>query len=575
MTFPGVGRAVFIAGATGDTTGRDNDWQNYDGTNDTAWQQWVDDTSSALGSSYTVSKTENNILRQGPENGYLAITDGSTQTLGYFTTDAVDPTSMQIKLNGGHAMTRPEIRQWGPTILMTSVADQGSMVLFKTNGTVDSGKISGLLPFQPTNTRHSVVAEYWHMPGVANTQYGDPDNAYSLLFMAQDPNSLTLDFHGGSNSTASNVAVIGHSVIQDPDTLFSSPSTGMTKLNASMQGEIHIDTYSGSDYYSAYTPIRAYGSGSNNFINQVQPDWTLTLDKTGESLPRIIYTGDSNFVHMRHPQYGNPPNNASEWQGIFMNWTPFKNVNGSSSSGNQLAVMWNTTFAAHVWNLNHPDNTIDQFVASAKNRVLGSGGSQDAEYNKISIQNPDRTQFIGGTDRSEAELGTDFIQAIKLDNGEYIGMYGDTSGTKGGNLYVNAVARTAEDLDANWTYRISPEYIVADDITATDTHANSSTPVSATNGSDSSSTAFDPEAAVLFKLNGSFFAVLWRQSTTAYISIFEASAQTSSPCQITRRVDTINLGTVPEGDLAGLHIGSGVALITCGNKYRFIKTDTV
>jgi hypothetical protein len=140
---------------------------------------------------------------------------------------------------------------------------------------------------------------------------------------------------------------------------------------------------------------------------------------------------------------------------------------------------------------------------------------------------------------------------------------------------VNAVARTAEDLDANWTYRISPEYIVADDITATDTHANSSTPVSATNGSDSSSTAFDPEAAVLFKLNGSFFAVLWRQSTTAYISILEASAQTSSPCQITRRVDTINLGTVPEGDLAGLHIGSGVALITCGNKYRFIKTDTV
>jgi hypothetical protein len=65
--------------------------------------------------------------------------------------------------------------------------------------------------------------------------------------------------------------------------------------------------------------------------------------------------------------------------------------------------------------------------------------------------------------------------------------------------------------------------------------------------------------------------VLWRKSTTAYISIFSAATQTSSPVSLTREVDTINLGTVPEGDLAGVVLGTGVALITCGNYYKFIK----
>jgi len=69
--------------------------------------------------------------------------------------------------------------------------------------------------------------------------------------------------------------------------------------------------------------------------------------------------------------------------------------------------------------------------------------------------------------------------------------------------------------------------------------------------------------------------VVWRKSTTAYISTFSVSSSTSTPPTITRTNDAINLGTVPAGNISGVRFGDGVAMITCGNYYRIIKTDTV
>lgn len=564
MAFPGVGRAALIAGSSGGTPARQQDWSTYDGTEDTAWQQWVDDTSTALGSSYDVSYTENNSIPAG-QNGYLAITNGSQEFLGYYTGDSNDPTSIQIKLNGGYSMERPEIRNWGGSVLMTSIADNGSLVLFKDSGTTDTGKITGLFGFQPTHTRHSVVAQYWEMPGIADTQYGDADKAYSLIVMARNPNSET--FTNQPGGTDSNQPVFTHKVIEDINTLYSTPSTALTSLDANSQyGRISGETYE-TGYFpiNSYTDVSGDADTSLSFFNAVQADGTAN-NLSAESMPRILYTKDSNFRWMRHPTFGGPPNNAVDWVGTFINWTPYHITDGSTQGGNQGGVMWSITFPRHIWNLRHPTNTGDRFGLQRP-----TSGNQDGEYNGISVQNPDRIQYQGGTNRSETQLGDDLVQAIEVEEGVWVGLYGDGNGTKGGNLYVNSVARTQEDLDANWTYRIQPEYIVAEDITTPDTHASNSEAVSTVNGSDSSSTAFDPDRAHLFNIENGYFGVMWRKSTTAYLSIFSHSTQTSAPVSLTREIDAFNLGTVPEGNLSATYINRGMVLITCGNYYKIIK----
>ena len=567
MTFPGAGRAVWIGGSSGGGSGRTTDWSTYDGTNDTAWQQWVDDTSTALGTTYQVSYTENNAIRAGSLTGYLAITNGSQEFLGYFTADTADATSMSINLSSGHAMTRPEIKSWGSNILMTSTADQGSIVLFKDAGQTSSGKISGLLSFQPTETRHSVVAEYWEMPGMDNTEFGTAGKAYSLILVAKNPNQETISYTTGS-ATGTNQPVWIHAVLEDLDTLYSTPSSALTGLDAI------TSTISGQTNEAAYLPLHSYSSvggdpdSTGSFYNGVEADGTAH-SSAAESLPRLMWTGDSNFKWMQHPT-GGRPGNGVEFRGAMLNWTPYHATDGSTTGGNQAGVMWNITFTNHRWNLRHPTNTADNFWLDRP-----ASGNQNAEWNDISVQNPDRIQYQGGQLRSETQLGEDLVQTIRLESGQWVGMYGDSNGTKGGNLYVNSVARTSEDLDANWTYRTSPEYIVAEDISTPDTHASNSLAVSVTNGSDSTSTAFDPDSATLFTLSANFFAVMWRKSTTAYVSIFSAQTQTSTPVSLTREIDTINLGTVPAGTMSGLRLGTGVAMITCGNYYRIIKTDAI
>jgi hypothetical protein len=545
MVFPGIGRQAWVSGSLGGGTGRSTAWDTYDGTEDTAWQQWVDETSTALGSSYQVSYTENNSLRSGGTSGYLAITDGTQEYLGYFEADQADATNMQIKLNGPYNMDRPEIRYWTTHILMTSVEDYGSMVLFKDLGLTSSGKISGLFSFQPTNTRHSVIAEYWAMPGLAAQQYTDTLKAYSLIMMAQNPNL---------ESGNTDMPVFFHKVTESIDSIYSTPSTGLTAL------ERNTGTDGGNQYEAGYLlPTQT----SRSWINHVNTAGTANGDN--KSMPRMIYTGDSNNTRMRHPTFGNPPNNDTATRMVIMNWTPYHVTDGSTTGGNTQGVMWNGIILGHFWGLRHPSNTSDVFGVDDP-QPSGS----DGEYNDISIQNADRVQYISDANRSENDLGKDLIQCIRLDSGPFVGLYGATNGNKGGNLYINATARTAEDLQ-QWTFQTQPEYIVAEDISTAQTHASQAIAVSVVNGTDSTSTAFNPDVACLFKLANEYFAVIWRNGTTAYISVFSAQAQTSTPAAITREVDTVNLGTVPEGNLSGVNIGSGVALITCGNYYKFIK----
>lgn len=99
--------------------------------------------------------------------------------------------------------------------------------------------------------------------------------------------------------------------------------------------------------------------------------------------------------------------------------------------------------------------------------------------------------------------------------------------------------------------------------------------VSDTNSSDSTNTAYEPDSIKMAQLEGNYFAVVWRKSTTAYISVFEVNHQTSDQPTFTRHANSVNLGTVPEGNISITPMGTGVALLTCGNYYRIIKTDTI
>ena len=73
MTFPGAGRAVWIGGSLGGGTGRTTDWSTYDGTNDTAWQQWIKDDSSALGTTYQTIKGFKNTALASSGGAYFGV----------------------------------------------------------------------------------------------------------------------------------------------------------------------------------------------------------------------------------------------------------------------------------------------------------------------------------------------------------------------------------------------------------------------------------------------------------------------------------------------------------------------
>ena len=115
-----------------------------------------------------------------------------------------------------------------------------------------------------------------------------------------------------------------------------------------------------------------------------------------------------------------------------------------------------------------------------------------------------------------------------------------------------------------------------DEVTANNTHSTNAKIVSSTTTSDSSNTGFDAEDVCIGDLHENNFGIAWRHVSSAYISIFTLAEQTSDMPVLTRVADSINLGTVPNaGRMALSKLGNGVAVLTCGNYYRIIKTNAV
>jgi len=634
MTFPGAGRAVWIGGSSGETTGRTTDWGTYDGTNDSAWQQFTDNTSSTLSSSYQVTNTERNSVSIGRDTAYLAITDGTSEYIAKVEPDALDATSAQITLGSGYTMDRAELVILNNKMLMTSTENAGSVVLAEHTP-------SGL------NTS-GVLTDAYYSNTTGDRGFGMlfdaplPDNIYddSVTGYQTDASTATYFWVGGrladsatlnNDSLGANTNVPtfrGYATFDWSRDLANPPSDSnintirndmltrtsavnsidhITELQSGSGGAWWTISPAGNSAYTnraqnAYLPVTSFHAST---LGTIDGSNSASSDRTFANYDGLNYEGDmrqivrpfnamnsntylaalvaefgSYYDYMSKAEINAPINITNvDWRGIRF-----------GSSGDQLRVGW-TVYNAQVAqqqgvrnesqiHYNTTNNNIN--VGSVNTDRSSTEGSLDSPfdgtypttYSEPRIANNDRVAYISDTGRSATELGEDFIQAIQIGSNIWVGMYPDTTGTKGGNLYLTATSLTGERLyDIYENYALN--YINADDQTTPESHASNSIAVSVTNGTDSTSTAFDPDAACLFKLHGNQFAVVWRKSTTAYISTFSVSSSTSTPPTITRTNDAINLGTVPAGNISGVRFGDGVAMITCGNYYRIIKTDTV
>ena len=575
MVFPGIGRQAWVSGSLGGGTGRSTDWNTYDGTEDTAWQVMVDETSTSLGSSYTLSKTEKNHIRAGVTKSYLAITDGTNEYLGVTTADTADATSMQIDLIGPFAMDRPEINILDNIIMMSSLEDDGSFIFFKdAGGITHTGKMSGYMTWTgkpSSNERHGSVFFRSHMPDY------NIGSAPGYAYNTQAPKGYVIGIVGRKTnaiSSGSRNGVPGDGYIDAPmaniygvrtmDTVFSTPSTGLTSLINN--GDVETENTS-----QLYLPLVRWHP---NYPNVVDGNDTLETGNTDAYICRPLPTGDDNETPNRFSQFSGHEYNGGTT--VLLNFRQFTSTDGSTLGTNSPAQIWDID--SRTYHMNNPgsgwrwSNFNDPTYYITQDPV--SGGANDVI---IPTVNGDRVIFRDGDSRTKTQMGQDLTQAIRLGEAQtWIGMYPDCSGSVGGNLYLTAVARTQENVKTNAKTARQMEYIVCDDISTPDTHASNSIAVSVINGSDSTSTAFDVDDAVLFNLQGNYFAVLWHKLGELYISIFKSNAQTSAMVDIDRVVDAQSLGTVPADSgsaktLSGCILGSGVALITCGNYYKFIK----
>jgi hypothetical protein len=637
MTFPGAGRAVWIGGSSGESTGRSGSWSTYDATNDTAWQQWVDDSSTALGTGYEATNTERNTAQHSREKAFMAVTNGSQEYIGQIEIDTLDATNAKWTLTGAYDMERAELVKNSDKMMMTSLQNKGSVVLMAVSGTgiTSSGVLTDVL----------------------TTGAASSERSFGVLYEAQLPDSIYNDGPNyGTEAATNTVFLMGgrqtrSQSLQSLGTMEHIPafrayqSNNWTRDIAAPPSDSNINTIrddmlTRTTSFNSLDHIAELQSGATNgtwYVVTPTTSQTVSTDRAQTAwLPSHVFhnlsgtgttlgsrdgsngaSSDQTFFNHDGSSYAGPMRQIvrpfymrqtkdyiTAWQAVNSNYDWWQVASGgnvhhqfidwrglrSGSGQDQLTVGWTITThqAQQQGGVRNESQTVNNTTNSTFSPIgsMNDGrpheGSLDSHtdgiYPNAGVQprtaNNDRVTYISDTGRSEAELGEDFIQSIQVGDNTWIGMYPDTTGTKGGNLYLTACGTTGEDI-----YDIFENYalnmINAEDETATETHASNSLAVSVTNGADSTSTAFDPDAASLFNLDGNDFAVVWRKSTTAYISTFTVTPNTSAAPTITRTNDTISLGTVPAKTMSGLKFGTGVAMVTCGNEYKIIKTDAI
>jgi len=531
MVFPGIGRQAWVSGSSGSGgTGRSTDWSTYTGTQDTAWQQWIDETSTALGSTYQVINGAKNSYRLGSDSCSMGIDVNGVTRLGIWQLDMPDASSAQITFRDGeHNLGTGKILLFkaGTYHAFISSEDGGSMVVY--DGSYNAGnKITGL-----TNASYNIndknlwdaTIEILKFPRGLSYSAGNsfvaPVNAVyvTFVFNSNEVSRFALtqwiwnDFNDAIASPSTPANFGGHGVLNHSRDIYNNATeTSVTRM---MPLITHLSEHYDSDFRKAgntQSPFPDNGRSTNKFMISLLKYNTDNTETEMIMMPELI----NNYAYQGTGGYGG--------------------------------------------------NSIGTDVGS----VSGYRSKNDFRFYK-------------STGRPIANLSNNIARLIKKDN-TCLFLYGTETGTKGGMMYITGATNTNEIMNEQVEYFNGgtaqypafangsvAEMIRFDETSTANTHSNNAILVSNTPASDSTNTGFDPDNVAIADLESSYFAVAWRKSTTAYISIFSLSEQTSDVPTVTRVVDTVSLGTVPEGKIAIVKIGTGVALITCGNYYKFIK----
>ena len=584
MTFPGAGRAVWIGGSSSGGTGRTADWSTYDGTNDSAWQQWVDDTSTAIASSISVTATPMNAHGFGGGRGALVLTDGSVNKVALFIADTDDATAGQFKLYGNHANTGT-MRGYGPLVLLTGTDDDGSLVTYSWGGDSLNGgsKISGLYKFYHQDSTYKpphegvavTLSERFPYTGDFNTynggsyggEFGGSQTDENGLGWPSDAKTNYLQVwainpENNDNITATNRQFFTPYRIANTQDLIDSPSSALLERDGNVIGD------TSPNYVESNNKMRSHFEGGGTVL------WQTTYGGDGNQYPQ---QNKDNFLIPFTRTVGDPLFTTSVAGIHTVAFTYASTSQGFGDSAN-----FHPTGRMFKFNWTHQRfGHLEDQTTSSEFYVAG-GDNSDNNYGQY------QTGWNTGRDAAEAKIRAK-MKAIQIGD-HYIGLYGDcASVTDIGNLLLTACSGNP---DQNTNDNFNNKTLIYADSDSTGisqafgnslggqtTPASNNIQVSTVNGSDSSSTAYDPANTALFALEGDYFGVAWTTSTNVYVSIFKIVPQSSAAPTISRIADTIDLGTIPASSgtktLSGMRINKGVGVITCGNYYRIIKTDTI
>jgi len=525
---PGISRAVWHSGASGGGTGRSTAWDTYDASEDTEWQQLVDETSTSITDAYFPTFNEKNGVRINNTRAVLSFADTSDiGYLGLLKLDADDPSNMQVDLvTNGNETTDDiglEVNDGKTIFLQTTAKNQFSIIPYKYLVGSDTLTTGSALTHLKT---HNVQAELTkHFSDFKTSRWYDyalqeacdatgPD--YGSAACQSNFNTPAVGYPtllvGGSDGGRPMITVYR---LDDLEDLFNSPSSALVQDFAGATQE--------SERFARFS-----GSFSTDLNAVARIDFDLLSPGATNSGFRNNGNGQSmDYFVFRMDEVPATTENRVFWQNFHWMYF-FRNKTGDTST---TSINDNQGLSAFHLAYRGPD------IDSTNSRA------------------------------------TDKFQVIKFDK-TFFTLYCDHNGDTGGQMYINTVTKTNEDKTSLIPQANATEGLISDRATDTEgSHSPASIRVSDINDNTSTNLAYNAanKGACLFKLHGNYFAVVWRKGTDAYISIFSFFENTSSPATITREVDAQQLGTVPEGNITGLSLGNGVAVIVCGNYYKFIK----
>ena len=409
MTFPGAGRAVLIGGSLGGGTGRTTDWSTYNGNNDTDWQQWVDDSSTALGTTYQSIKGYKNTANELASIGgaFIGVDNNGTQTVAKFVPDTDDATSGQFTLGSFHNLGTNKVQMVnnGAEIILTSNADQGTIVVFDQQLN-NSGKISALATSLPNDNWDCTVFETTTSSGGSSSPSGTYN--YSEHY-----------WHSGADMI---VWYMG-----DGDEYKGAAHLWLKGNYSARYGTDNANNSGGSGFAGLITSPSTqpyYGNAHRDSINRFGD--TYRNDGAMGSKDNIIP-----HIH-RMRKHLEPDQNHTDFSGLFSQRQTermFISLNIFDDDGTTSDNLFKMDLINHY--------------ASNGGGGFGGDGVGFSLHSESSYRSNSDVKYYTPTGRSSNNTKPENNVSMVKDS-SLIKVYGDETGTNGGTLFVTAISDTTE-----------------------------------------------------------------------------------------------------------------------------------